>query len=256
MSLAQYLFDIIFPPTCLACKDYLKSEDEKSRYICDVCSLKLDYLPGFLCPVCFRRLPAEVLTKAGLPPCHQDAQFILAAPLSYGNPIVRELIHVLKYNSLKTAAEPLVSVLAWYLSASFENCKLSAGGGSAFGGKIENFNLVPIPLHPSKERKRGFNQALVIADRSKEVLKLNAEVLSEVLVKISSTPSQTKQKNYEAREENIRGSFDIKKPELVSGKNILLIDDIFTSGATMREATRVLKLSGAKKIIAVTVARA
>ncbi|MGC9611112.1 MAG: phosphoribosyltransferase family protein [Minisyncoccia bacterium] len=254
MILTHNLLDIIFPPVCLACKEYLKNGAEKSRRVCDACSVKLDYLPGFLCPICLRRLPtdlpAEVSTKAGVlirtcrPPCHKNAQFVLASPLDYSNSAVREIIRVLKYDGIRTAAEPLTSVLAGYLSSSFGNYEM----------KIEDFSLIPVPIHSSKERKRGFNQALVIAEELKK--KTNIPVIPEALKKIKATPSQTEKKNNEEREENVRGNFAVKKPELIAGKNIFLVDDVFTSGATMREAVRVLKLAGAGKIIALAVARA
>ncbi len=240
MSLAQYLLDIIFPPACLACKSFLKNGGEKSEHLCATCREKLEFLSGFLCPICLRRLPE------GERVCHKESRFILAAPLSYSNPVVRELIHTLKYNGLRTAAEPLASVLAAYLSASFENYKL----------RIENFILVPIPLHPNRERERGYNQAFVIAQDLRDKLKTDIPIFTDVLTKVIPTPSQTEKKDYKEREENIRGSFKILKPELVAGKNILLTDDVFTSGATMREAARVLKSAGANKIIATVIARA
>ena len=256
MSLAQYLLDIIFPPACLACKNYLKDEREKSDHLCATCSGKLEYLPGFLCPVCFRRLPTGALTTTGLPAVlyHRDAQFILAAPLRYNNPVVQELIQTLKYGGLKTAAEPLANVLAAYFTDSVRISRLEIG----------NFVLIPIPLHPAKERKRGFNQALVVAGvLRRNLLKSFAfnpleglPILAEAIVKTKDTPSQTGKEDYKARAENVRGVFEIKKPELVAGKDILLVDDVFTSGATMCEAVRALKSAGAKKVIAAVVARA
>jgi competence protein ComFC len=81
-------------------------------------------------------------------------------------------------------------------------------------------------------------------------------ILSGALSRTRPTLSQTKKKNCGEREENIRGCFSAEKPELISGKNVFLVDDVFTSGATMREAARVLKSAGAGKIIALAVARA
>jgi ComF family protein len=236
--LTHYLLDIIFPPVCFACKEYLKSGSEKTNHLCTACSGKLGYLPGFLCSVCLKRLPAPEKT------CHKDAQFILASPLEYSNPVAREIIHTLKYGKVRTAVEPLAQILCDYLTASVKNSNLLIG----------SFSLVPIPLHPKKERGRGFNQAAVIAEKLGE--KSGLPVLSSVLKKTAFTPSQTEKKSGAEREENVRDTFIIKNPELVAGKNIFLVDDVFTSGATMREAARVLKLAGAKKIIALAVARA
>jgi ComF family protein len=168
--------------------------------------------------------------------------------LKYANPAVRELIHALKYGGLRAAAEPLVSVLAEYLSASLKNHPNFAG----------NSIIIPIPLHPGKERERGFNQALIIAEGLKDRMENFQEtpLVSGCLFKKESTGSQTEQKDCAAREENVRGSFGLRDMELISGRNVFLIDDVFTSGATMREAARILKSAGAKKIVAVTVARA
>jgi len=246
MILAQFLLDIIFPPICFACEAHLKTENEKKIGVCAACSGKLGYLPGFLCPVCFKRLPAVASAKAGLPVniCHEESRFILAAPLRYSNPAARGIIQTLKYKKIEAAADPLVSILAEYLSVSLLNSL--------------NAVIIPVPIHWKKERKRGFNQAFVIARGLKNRMEIFREtpIISGALVKIADKPSQTKQKDYKAREENIRGSFEIRKPEQISGKNVFLVDDVFTSGATMREAVRILKLAGAKKIIAVVIAKA
>ncbi|MEK7626557.1 MAG: ComF family protein [Patescibacteria group bacterium] len=248
MSLSQYLLNIIFPPLCLSCRKYLGRDEEIIRRLCTNCSSKLSFMPGFLCPVCFRRLPSIALAKEGWSICHRDAQFILASPLDYSNPTAQELIHTFKYGKIEAAAEPLISVLVEYLSASFKNNK----------PEIKNFVLIPIPLHPKKRRKRGFNQALIIAERLKARLDIFREItiVSDALFKKESNKSQTEQKDYASRENNVRGSFGLRKLELIAGKNIFLVDDVFTSGATMREAVRVLKSAGAKKIIAITIAKA
>ncbi|MEK7169619.1 MAG: phosphoribosyltransferase family protein [Patescibacteria group bacterium] len=203
-------------------------------------------MPGFLCPVCFRRLP-----EGKNPPadgCHPDSRFILASPLDYSNPTARELIHTFKYAKLKAAAEPLVSILGDYLNSSICNLSLD----------IRNFVFIPIPLHPKKQRERGFNQALVIAEGLKTRLNIFREVpiISNTLFKKEPAKSQTEQKDYISRENNVRGGFGLRNPELVVEKNVFIVDDVFTSGATMREAVRVLKSAGAKKIVAITIAKA
>ncbi len=246
MSLSQYLLNIIFPSICLSCRIYLARDEERIRRLCANCSLKLSFMPGFLCPVCFRRLP-----EGKNPPadgCHPDSRFILASPLDYSNPTARELIHTFKYGKLKAAAEPLISILGDYLNSSICNLSLD----------IRNFVFIPIPLHPKKQRERGFNQALVIAEGLKTRLNIFREVpiISNTLFKKESANSQTEQKDYASRENNVRGGFGLRNPELVVEKNVFIVDDVFTSGATMREAVRVLKSAGAKKIAAITIAKA
>ena len=182
------------------------------------------------------------------PLCHWDLLFALGAPFQFENSAVRGLIHTLKYGKVGAAAELLASPLADYLEKSI--------GDS--GVKMENSVIVPVPLHRERERKRGFNQALVISNLVVEKSERFRQipVLSDALTRKRPTPSQTAMKNREEREKNVLGSFEARKPELVSGKNVFLVDDVFTSGATMREAGRVLKSAGAKKIIALAAARA
>ncbi len=112
--------------------------------------------------------------------------------------------------------------------------------------------IIPIPLYRSKLRKRGFNQSLLIA----HTMHLGIPILENTLLKTKPTSSQTAQKNHEAREMNIQESFEVRTPADVRAKNIILIDDVITSGATMREAARVLKLAGARRIIGIAAARA
>ncbi|MGC9602954.1 MAG: ComF family protein [Minisyncoccia bacterium] len=242
MILTQYLLDIIFPPVCFACKSHLEKGEERTRRLCSGCFRKMDFMPGFLCPTCFRRLPAGEKT------CHPGNKFVLASPLNYSNSVARELVHMLKYGKLRAAAEPLASTLADYLASSIQNSRL----------EIQNFVLIPIPLHPKRERERGFNQALVLAEILKEKSEIlcNVPILIGAFARIKPTPSQTKKDDREERENNVRGCFGVLKPELISGKDVFLVDDVFTSGATMREAARVIKAAGAKKIIALAVARA
>jgi len=124
-----------------------------------------------------------------------------------------------------------------------ENCKL----------KIENFIILPVPLHPKKERKRGFNQSKLISEAVAKNFDLE---MSDCLKRIKNNKPQASLKDNEARIKNMAGCFRIKNSELVKNKNILLVDDVFTSGATINEAVRILKESGAKKIIVLVIAKA
>ena len=111
--------------------------------------------------------------------------------------------------------------------------------------------IIPIPLHWKKEFSRGFNQSAIISVYLGKFLK--KPVMLGNLVKIKNTVSQTQLSESE-RKENVKGSFKVKKQSLIKGKNILLVDDVKTTGATTEEAKRVLKKNGAKKVIILTVA--
>jgi ComF family protein len=109
--------------------------------------------------------------------------------------------------------------------------------------------LVPVPLHPRRLRHRGFNQALLLAGAFPE-----AEVGRETLARVRYTPPQVGL-NPKQRRDNVHKAFAVPRPEEVQGKNVLLIDDLYTTGATVRECARVLRRAGAKRVEVLTVAR-
>ncbi|MCP6720196.1 MAG: ComF family protein [Patescibacteria group bacterium] len=236
------LLNVIFPPLCLGCKKHTKE-----TFLCRRCQEKIEINNAFYCPRCNRRLPAgrEGFLKSKNT-CHPEMKFILAAATSYQNEVIRELIHMLKYKRIKTALEPLTEIMGSYLEKVISNLLLV----------ISNSVIIPIPLHAKKERRRGFNQATLIADILHQYLEAKFPVERANLVKIKSTSSQTDLKDYEERTRNVERCFALNYPEKIKGKNILLVDDVFTSGATMKEAVRVLKLAGAKKIIGFVIAKA
>lgn len=248
----KHLLGIVFPPLCLSCKRRLNRE-EAGAAICGDCFGQIEISSGFYCPKCKRRLPEAKKS------CHPETKFILAACANYENNAVRELIHVLKYNRVKNALCPISKILEMYLGRVFRNLDLD----------IRNFVIIPIPLHFKKEHERGFNQAALIASAVAESINKitgalcysrapQSAVKIEIgnLVRIKNTESQTKIASYKVREVNVANCFKVQKPERIAAKNILLIDDVFTSGATMREAVRTLKQAGAGKIIGFVIAKA
>ncbi len=117
---------------------------------------------------------------------------------------------------------------------------------------FNQFDLImPIPLHPTRLRERGYNQSALIAQKlSKE---FNIPLINNNLIRIRNTPSQTNL-NKKERWTNIKGAFKIKYPTNINKKFTLLIDDLLTTGATTSEAALTLKKSGAKKVGVLTIA--
>ena len=126
---------------------------------------------------------------------------------------------------------------------------------------MENFHaplLIPIPLSNKRHRERGYNQSELIC---KEIIKINnlrhgvdMKLENNILIKPKETEHQARIHNRSERLKNIIGSFAIKNAELIKNKNIILIDDITTTGATLAEAKKILKQNGARKVIAFTIA--
>ena len=113
--------------------------------------------------------------------------------------------------------------------------------------------ILPVPLHRKREKMRGFNQAELLGRSISRLSSL--PLLRGVLVKTRNTPAQVSLEAAE-RETNLRGAFEVRKPALVKGQTVLLVDDVFTTGSTLRECSRVLGQSGALEVRALTLARA
>lgn len=231
-AVKNVVLDILFPPICLTCGKNL-NKSEKYKIICQKCLDSIPLYDSLFCPVCLRRSPDE--NK-----CHPQSHYRLASACHYDNEVIKKLIWQFKYENWLSAAEPLAEILSSYLKKTDISFK--------------DFSIISLPLHKRREFKRGFNQCAVLANHINKELGL--EIIKNNLVKIKHTDNQADLKDYKSREENIKNSFFVNNPENLKGKNILLIDDVYTSGATLNEAVRVLKTSGVKKILALVVAKA
>ncbi|MEK7608835.1 MAG: ComF family protein [Patescibacteria group bacterium] len=222
--------DLLFPPRCLSCLAFLSRDDG----MCAACAITIPVHRSFFCGVCHARLPSPTSI------CHKQSPFALGAATDYDVEAVQNLIHRMKFESVKSGAVFLGYLVAHYLRFVSEDIPADL--------------IVPIPLSSRRFKERGFNQAelisKVVSDRFLVPMETN------VLKRTRESRPQSSLESYELREENIRGCFEVNEGVLVCNKRILLVDDVFTSGATAREAARVLKLAGAKKIIVVAAAAA
>lgn len=231
----EIAFDILFPPICLNCQKHLSDSGGENNLICEQCLSLIKINNTLFCPVCRARLAENKKI------CHKNALYLLGAAGNYDDPTLQNLIHYFKYKYFRNIAPILGEILTKYLNSL--NPQFS----------ILNSIIIPIPLHPHRERERGFNQAKLISQFIAN--RFNLPLIND-LKRIKNNKPQVKIKGLEKRTENISGCFKIENPKLIKGKNIILVDDVFTSGATMNEAVKVLKSAGAKKIIALVLARA
>jgi len=169
--------------------------------------------------------------------------FVRAA--AYGNYEggLRDLIHLLKYQQVRPAANVLGRMLGEVISGLEPVLP-------------EHVLVVPVPLHADKLRQRGFNQSELIA---RSALKLREdkqrfELQSQVLERKRETASQIGLSSHQRRV-NMRGAFAVARPELVAERDILLVDDVLTTGTTASECARTLRKAGASKVWVATVAR-
>jgi ComF family protein len=173
-----------------------------------------------------------------------DPPFARAAAYGSYESGLRDLIHMLKYQQVRPAANVLGRMLAEVIA-----------GFEPFWADTP-LVVIPVPLFAAKLRQRGFNQAELIA---RVALKLSPTrerytLEKDVLERSRDTQSQTGFTPHQRRE-NLRGAFKVKDRDKISGRELLLVDDVFTTGATASECARVLRRAGASRVLVATVAR-
>jgi ComF family protein len=205
-------------------------------------------LEGAFCSVCGEALlsPAFADRPGALCGLCQRAHPPFERALAYGSYDggLRDLIHLLKYQQVRPAA----AVLGRMLAKSVAALEPSLPDGA--------IQVVPIPLHRRKQAQRGFNQAELIARVALKQLARpeRFELCTGVLVRRRETGSQIGLTLHQRRE-NVRGAFAVIHPTPIAQRNILMVDDVLTTGTTASECTRVLRRAGADRIWVVTVAR-
>jgi ComF family protein len=232
------LADIIFPRTCLACKDKLGAISVHNL-ICSQCWSKVRInLPPF-CHCCGRHLDKNNLTKNTCPRClktrlHFDRAF---SPCVYTG-VIKELIHSFKYNNKDYLGLTLSGLMIDFIRE--------------YNLPIDCLDLIiPIPLSKARLREREFNQARILGSHIGR--EFNKDVSNDALIRLRHTRTQT-ELDLDKRASNVKGSFSLTPKADIKGKKILLIDDVLTSGATSSEAAYVLKDAGAAIVFVLTLA--
>jgi len=235
-TMIKFIFDVLFPPYCLGCK-----KEGSWRWLCDDCFSTIEILEYQYCPFCKIRLRTferrcQLHSKKNLNG--------LYFATSYENLLVKNLIQKFKYPPfLKELSPSLASLIIVHFILL---------GKEKISKIFSNSVFIPVPLFKSREKWRGFNQAEKIAKILSEFFKV--PLLENNLIKIKKTQPQV-ELSKEKREGNIKEAFIIKNENLIKGKKIFLIDDVFTTGSTMEECARILKKAGTKEVFGITVAR-
>ncbi len=231
------IVDALFSPQCASCDAPVKTNFFP---ICDNCTASLLPYTSLFCPHCGNRLPSF------LSMCHKECAYILGAGTEFNTPVAQSLVHALKYKNRKYAATVMGKFIAEYFSRTFPMHRLNAA----------TCIIVPVPTSRKHLRTRGYNQAVCIAREFALFSGISeAAIQNNIVIKARTTKSQTECVSVRERKENIKGSFAMKNGTIVRDKDIILIDDVHTTGATMRELSLLLKQNGARKILALVFAK-
>ena len=228
-SIKNFILDVIFPVECLGC-------GKEGSALCDDCFEKIQFSQNQICPICYKssqsgKLCAECAGKSFL-----DRLVVCA---NYNNAIIQKSIKDLKYRYIEGLAIQLGKLMAKYVKIGAPDLDLSS------------FLITYVPLHKKRYLERGFNQSQLIAGSFCQHLSMQKPI--DILGRKRYTINQASLKKKD-RLENIKDAFICLKPDLAKGRSIIIIDDVFTTGATMQECAKVLKQNGAKEVIGLAVA--
>jgi ComF family protein len=236
----HYLLNFLYPPRCAVCDAGLPIDAR--RRVCTPCLGAIEPLRPPLCRVCGAPLgAAEEDERCGhcqaAPPAFDSARAITRYRAGGdGSNAVATLLRRHKYG----LDQSLGRALAEYLDA-------------APALDVEAYDVViPVPLHRSRLRWRGFNQAALLGAALARRLDCPLDVAT--LVRLRATASQTTRDRAQ-RIRNVRNAFGVRRPVRVAGRRVLLVDDVMTTGATADECARVLRAAGAQRIDVLTLAR-
>ncbi len=217
----EIFLDFFFPQYCLVC-------GEKGELVCGECASRLPSAE-LRCIVCSRKNPLGLTCRL----CRKKYTPKIALSIFAYQSLAKDLVHFFKYDDV-TALSDFFASEASKLIKNIPN--------------FENYFIQPIPISKRKKRIRGYNQSLLIAKGCSNKLKVP---LTDSLTRVEAISSQVSQERKIDRAHNVKNAFMLKnKPP----EKVILLDDVITSGATMREAAKVLLRSGTKEIICISIA--
>jgi ComF family protein len=229
--------DVIFPPQCLGCTEIIPHLSGQA--FCPACKEQIRFLTGSLCPICgiaFFASPAQDHLCGNC--LEKKPYFSLARAVASYETLILNLIHQFKYGHNITVGSALASFMAEFNFPDFDFTEYSL--------------IIPVPLHIRRLRERGFNQALILANAIGE--KYQISVNFSLLKRLKFTLTQTGL-DRSAREKNVKGTFAAIDNSKIDSQNIILIDDVYTTGATVNQCAKTLIKAGANKVAVLTLAR-
>jgi ComF family protein len=229
-QLTQPLVEVFFPRSCLHCGDAVEYSD--FQFLCRVCSRELFLSKPPICSTCGYPFFGMLAGPRVCPHCVElDPLFKQGKTLFLAKGPARSIIHVLKYQS------------GFYV---LEDVKVMIAKVPHYKEYFDGAILVPVPLHPTKERERGFNQSLVIAKSLNEATE--AKDLQNLLVRTMYTQTQTRLSRA-ARHQNVKNAFALASDAVViPNQTYILVDDVITTGSTLNACAAVLREAGANQV--------
>lgn len=235
------LLDFILPPRCCVCE--ASTTGEPIPWVCQSCWHDIEPVKPPICYQCgapFAAPPegiASPLHRCGTCLSHPPV-FAQARAVGLYRGVLQHIIQAMKYRPVYGLTRPLAQLLQHQFEAHWATASPDV--------------LLPVPLHRRRLWQREFDQALALARYLSQGVRIPCR--TEVLTRQRYTASQVGL-NRTKRDQNVRGAFDVQHPQAIRGKAVLLIDDVYTTGATVKECARVLQHAGAEWVGVYTLAR-
>lgn len=235
----QWLLDLVFPPICIGCRRY--PTDQQSRYVCRSCFRTIPVRRTFECIGC------KIPVKVGIP-CATCAPFTAVNRLliasTYKDVLLQRIITNYKYKFIRELETSLGQLLRKYTAMLLHHHHFNLFASTP--------TIIPVPLHPYRQRWRGFNQAELLG---RHIADLYQMPFALALIKSRRTTPQAQLSEREERLDHLDEVFSCPDPNQIKDKDILLVDDVCTTGATLDACAEVLKANGARSVTGFVVAR-
>ncbi len=230
------MLDIVFPRSCAGCG---RTVGEESRYLCWNCIAGIQVINTPFCAICGNPIHGSVEERYICSSCSNQLPFFdIARSAVHYTGIIRQLVQDFKYRQATWLAPDLASLMYLCLKTHLPD----------FRADIVTW----VPLHPAKQRERSYNQSRLLAGRVATASHIHLG--GNRLCRVRQTNTQT-HLTATARKDNVKGVFVVRGKGPFRDKDVLLIDDVMTTGATLNDCARAIKEAGARKVAALTLAR-
>ena len=229
------LVDLLLPPQCHICGHSLASHDEQA--LCSTCFNEVKYIGKNICSLCGLPISGDITSNHLCQDCLVSGRpYRFARSITFYEQPVNVLLHRLKYHFDGTVFDPLLRIARGFDFSLFYDCDI----------------ILPVPLYVDRLKKRGMNQALLLARLffPEQKNRINHSLFIRSRDTISQTTLDSDQ-----RKANLKNAFLVKDTDIIDKKSICLVDDVFTTGTTVNECSKTLIRSGAREVRVLTMAR-
>lgn len=236
-GLAEQVANLLFPPRCQVCGEL------DDALFCETCRAQVEFIRAPFCPTCGQALDPQVRGARTCVDCQDRRPFSGARAVGMYASALREAIIRYKYSGRRRLARPLGEMLAELALDDEAPGSLPLSTAAA---------IIPVPLYPRRRAWRGFDQAELLCGPLAQALGL--PVWTDALERVRDTTPQVSVRGRQ-RLDNVKNAFEARKTWRLKDRSVILVDDVFTTGATISECARVLRQAGAGPVYVLTVAR-